>query len=185
MRLIAIIVLVANTTVSAQIKNTTPFFYFASEYSKSEVLSHSKSSLIEFLGANETITKIEIYPLSSNGGNEISALRYKCIDKHEAGIVLGFYGRYVTAASQNYNGHSFKVFNLKQSHEFLNKVDDAFTKNSKYLKDDTNNNNIFFRYDDVDIIITSYSIRLLWQNFDSVWYKNSFDDAKKEFDRAK
>ena len=111
MKTALIIVLLTSLGTLAQIKNTTPVLYFAPEYNKNEVLNHSKSALIASLGSTESITKVEIYPLSGNGGNEVSALRYKCLDRKEQGIVLGFYGRYTTIASQPYSGHAFKVFN--------------------------------------------------------------------------
>lgn len=60
-------------------------------------------------------------------------------------------------------------------------------KNSKYLKNDNDNNNIYFKFNDIDVLIWSstqdYTIRLFWNGFDSSWEKTAFDRSKRRFEK--
>ena len=78
-------------------------------------------------------------------------------------------------------------FDKEQAFEFLNKIQNTIEQNSKFLKNDDDKNNVFFKYDDIDVLICSslkdYTIRLFWNGFDSSWEKTAFDRSKRRFEK--
>ena len=71
--------------------------------------------------------------------------------------------------------------------EFLNKIVTSIEENKKFLNDNGDNNNIFFKYDDMDVLIWknagTYSIKIFWQGFDSNWEKTAFERSKRRFEK--
>jgi ABC-type lipoprotein release transport system permease subunit len=67
------------------------------------------------------------------------------------------------------------------------KINDTIEENDKYLKNDIDNNNIFFSFKDIDILINytgkGYSIRLYFENFDSSWDETAFTRSKRRFEK--
>ncbi len=59
--------------------------------------------------------------------------------------------------------------------------------NEKFLFQEADNNNIYFRYDDIDVLICysyqNYIIRLFWNGFDSTWERTAFNRSKRRFER--
>ena len=133
------------------------------------------------------VVKFEIIPLAAASSGELTTLLYKCESKQKEGLVLGFYGNYWNEAGVLYQGFAFKNFEKKQAIEFLSQINDAIVNNSKFLDADSDNNNIYFKFDDIDVLIWSssqeYTIRLFWNGFDSSWEKTAFNRSKRRFEK--
>ena len=86
-----------------------------------------------------------------------------------------------------YQGYSFKNLEKDKAIEFLNKIVASIEENKKFLNENGDNNNIFFKYDDMDVLIWTnlgtYSIRIFWQGFDSTWEKTAFERSKRRFEK--
>ena len=172
------------------IANTLMFSqnYYAKEFSKDVALYNSKNYLFKtVLGSTTEITKFEIIPLAAASSGDLTTLLYKSESKEKEGLILGFYGNYWNEAGVVYQGFAFKNFEKIEAIEFLNKIQEAINENTKYLKTDNDNNNVFFKYDDIDVLIWSssqdYTIRLFWNGFDSSWEKTAFDRSKRRFEK--
>lgn len=162
--------------------------YYAKEYSKDVALYNSKNFLFKtILGSTEEVDKFEIIPLAAASSGDLTTLLYKSESKQKEGLILGFYGNYWNEAGVVYQGFSFKNFDKIEAIAFLNKIQDAINENSKYLKNDNDNNNIYFKFNDIDVLIWSstqdYTIRLFWNGFDSSWEKTAFDRSKRRFEK--
>ena len=189
-KLILSIVVLTFTTAYSQIKSnqTNNSVWIAKEFSKEVALYNSKSFLFkDVLGTTEEVVKFEVIPLAAASSGELTTLLYKCESKQKEGLVLGFYGNYWNDAGVVYQGYGFKNLTKSQAIEFLSKIQDAIDNNYKFLKDETDNNNIYFKYDDIDVLIwasmQSYTIRLFWNGFDSSWEKTAFDRSKRRFEK--
>lgn len=100
---------------------------------------------------------------------------------------MGFFGNYWNDAGVLYQGYAFKNFEKDKAIEFLNKIQQAIDDNNKFLKSDPDNNNIYFQYDDLDVLIWSsavtYTIRVFWKEFDSTWEKTAFERSKRRYEK--
>ena len=160
----------------------------AKEFSKEISLFKSKEFLFKnVLGSTEQIVPFEVIPLAAASSGELTTLLYKCETKNKEGIILGFYGDYWNEAGVLYQGYSFKNLEKDKAIEFLNKIVASIEENKKFLNENGDNNNIFFKYDDMDVLIWTnlgtYSIRIFWQGFDSTWEKTAFERSKRRFEK--
>ena len=164
-----------------------PGFLEAKEFSKEISLFKSKEFLFQsVLGSSEQVTSFEVIPLAAASSGELTTLLYACESKKKEGLILGFYGLERNEFGQTYMGFSFKNIEKEKAIEFLNKIEKSIEENKKYLKENNDVNNIFFKFDDMDILIWGlesgfYSIRIFWNGFDSTWDKTSFDRSKSRF----
>ena len=126
-------------------------------------------------------------PLAAASSGDLTTLLYKCESKKKEGLILGFYGNYVNPSGVPYLGYAFKNLEKTQAIEFLNKIQQAIIDHKNFLNSDKDNNNIYFRYDDIDVLIWTsspdYSIRLFWNGFDSHWERVAFDRSKRRFEK--
>lgn len=162
--------------------------FTAKEYSKDIALYNSKKFLFkDVIGSSEEIVQFEVIPLAAASSGELTTLLYKCESKQLDGLVLGFYGNYWNEAGVLYQGFAFKNLEKKKAIDFLNKIENAIESNSKFLKDNNDNNNISFKYEDIDVLIWttmgSYTIRVFWNGFDSTWEKTAYERSKRRFER--
>ena len=183
-----ILVILFNNLVFSQIKTNNNNVWVAKEYSKEIALYNSKNFLFKnVLGTSTEVIQFEIIPLAAASSGELTTLLYKCESKQKEGLVLGFYGNYWNDAGVLYQGFAFKNFEKNQAIEFLNKIQAAIDDNRKFINSEFDNNNIFFKYDDIDVLIWSssqnYIIRLFWNGFDSSWEKTAFDRSKRRFEK--
>jgi len=172
----------------AQVQSKGNDVWFAKEFSKDVALYNSKNFLFRsVLGSSADVTQFEVIPLAAASSGELTTLLYKCESKKQEGLVLGFYGNYWNESGILYQGFAFKNFEKAHAIEFLNKIQNAIDENSKFLRDEKDNNNIFFRFDDVEVLIWSstdgYTIRLFWKGFDSSWEKTAFERSKRRFEK--
>ena len=158
---------------------------FAKEFSKEIAIYKAKSFVINNLfGESSEIVKFEIDALAASSSGELTSLSYRCTTKNKEGLVLGFFGDYVTSSSQPYTAYAFKDFSKEKAIELLSKIEKAIEENSKYLLKDENNNNFYFQFDDVTFLMyykVSLKIRVFWNGFDSEWNNYEFKKTKSRF----
>jgi len=172
----------------AQVQSKGNDVWFAKEFSKDVALYNAKNFLFRYvLGSSADVTQFEVIPLAAASSGELTTLLYKCESKKQEGLVLGFYGNCWNESGILYQGFAFKNFEKVKAIEFLNKIQSAIDENSKFLKDEKDNNNIFFKFEDVEVLIWSstdgYTIRLFWKGFDSSWEKTAFERSKRRFEK--
>jgi len=183
-----VFVILLNNLLHSQIKTSNNNIWITKEYSKDVALYNSKNFLFtNVLGSSSEVVQFEIIPLAAASSGELTTLLYKCEKKQKEGLVLGFYGNYLTDAGVLHQGYAFKNLEKDQAIEFLNKIQTAIEENKKFINDEPDNNNIYFKYDDIDVLIWSssqnYTIRLFWNGFDSSWEKTAFDRSKRRFEK--
>ncbi len=172
----------------SQVKVNSNNIWTAKEFSKEISLFKSKEFLFKnVLGSTNQVVSFEVIPLAAASSGELTTLLYKCDAKQKEGLILGFYGDYWNEAGVLYQGYSFKNLEKEKAMEFLNKIVTSIEENKKFLNDNGDNNNIFFKYDDMDVLIWTnagtYSIRIFWQGFDSTWEKTAFERSKRRFEK--
>lgn len=171
----------------SQVKTTNlNYVWAAKEFSKDVAQFRAKSFLFRnVLGVTENISKFELIPLAAASSGELTTLLYKATDKDKEGMLLGFFGDYWNESGNVYQGYAFKNLDKIDAYEFLAKINDVIENESKYLKDSTDNNNIYFSYKDIDVVIFAggQNIRLFWNGFDSSWEKLAFDRSKRRFEK--
>ena len=187
-KLTILIFFTISNLVYSQVKVNSNNIWTAKEFSKEISLFKSKEFLFKnVLQSTEKVTAFEVIPLAAASSGELTTLLYKCEDKQKEGLILGFYGDDWNEAGVLYQGYSFKNLEKDKAMEFLNKIVTSIEENKKFLNDSGDNNNIFFRYDDMDVLIWTnagtYSIRIFWQGFDSTWEKTAFERSKRRFEK--
>jgi hypothetical protein len=170
----------------SQISKSTGI-YFAKEFSKDQALYKAKEYVMtEVVGIEKNLVKFDIDPLASASSGELTSLVYGCDEKNLSGLILGFYGNRWNKAGVVYQAYAFKNLPERKALEILSKLDTFIDDESKYLSADSNNNNMFFQYDDMTFLIYldgSVKIRVFWNGFDSEWEKTAFGRTKRRFER--
>ncbi len=187
-KLSIVLLIVINNFIYSQVKINSNNIWTAKEFSKEISLFKSKEFLFKnVLGSTIQVIPFEVIPLAAASSGELTTLLYKCEAKQKEGLILGFYGDYWNEAGVLYQGYSFKNLEKEKAMEFLNKIVTSIEENKKFLNDNGDNNNIFFKYDDMDVLIWTnagtYSIRIFWQGFDSTWEKTAFERSKRRFEK--
>jgi len=182
-----LIILIINLIYS-QVKVNSNNIWNAKEFSKEISLFKSKEFLFKtVLGSTAEVVSFEVIPLAAASSGELTTLLYKCDVKQKEGLILGFYGDYWNEAGVLYQGYSFKNLEKEKAIEFLNKIVTSIEENKKFLNENGDNNNIFFKYEDMDVLIWTnagaYTIRIFWQGFDSTWEKTAFERSKRRFEK--
>ena len=185
-KLSVVLLIVINNLIYSQVKVNSNNIWTAKEFSKEISLFKSKEFLFKnVLGSTNEVVPFEVIPLAAASSGELTTLLYKCDAKQKEGLILGFYGDYWNDAGVLYQGYSFKNLEKEKAMEFLNKIVTSIEENKKFLNESGDNNNIFFKYDDMDVLIWTnagtYSIRIFWQGFDSTWEKTAFERSKRRF----
>ena len=168
----------------AQISGGSTGIIFAKEFSKEIALYSAKTFVIkDVLGESKDVVRFEVDPLAAATSGELTTLVYKCESKKQEGLILGFYGNYRNESGVNYQAYAFKNLPINKANELLDKIEKVAAENGKYIDDDVDNNNIYFNYDDLAILIyntpTSTKVRVYWKGFDSEWEWTTFKKTKK------
>ena len=178
--------LLISTVSFSQISENTGL-YFAKEFSKDQALYKAKDYVMtQVIGVETKLIKFDIDPLAAASSGELTSLVYGCDEKNLSGLVLGFYGSRWNKAGVVYQAYAFKNLPEEKALEILSKLDDYIDNESKYLSADSDNNNIFFKYDDITFLIYrdgSVKIRVFWNGFDSEWESTAFGRTKRRFER--
>lgn len=186
--LLIVLLFVINNLIYSQIKVNNNNIWAAKEFSKDISLFKSKEFLFNIvLGSTAQVVQFEVIPLAASSSGELTTLLYKCEAKQKEGLILGFYGNYWNDSGVLYQGYSFKNLEKEKAIEFLNKIVTTIDANNKFLKENSDNNNIYFKYDDMDVLIWTnagiYTIRIFWEGFDSTWEKTAFERSKRRFEK--
>ena len=158
-------------------------FSFAKQFSKEIALYKAKEFVFKnILKESETVVKFQIDPLAAASSGELTSLVYKCEDKNKEGLVLGFFGSYWNDGGVEYTGYNFLDLPKEKATTILNKIEEAILVHDKYLNKDADNNNIYFRIDDITFLIYvagTLKIRVFWQGFDAEWDNTAFRRTKR------
>ncbi len=178
----------ASLTLRAQIQQAPNDFWVAKEFSKDISLYKAKTFLVtNVLNTSEKVTEFEAIPLAAASSGELTTLLYRCESQNKEGLILGFYGDYWNESGVVYQGYRFKNLPSESAITFLNKIEDKIEEHKKFLRDNNDNNNIVFEYDDMRVVIWttlgSYYLRVYWNGFDSTWEENSYEKSKRRFER--
>ena len=155
---IIILLLFITNVINAQIsasKQTSVFgFIAAKQFSKDIALYNAKKFAVdEIIGATDSIVKFEIDALVAANSGELTTLVYKCDERNKQGLIFGFYNDSWNNAGVIYSGYCFKALEKDKANELLQKILSTIENNHSYLRDDNDNNNVCFQYDDITFII--------------------------------
>jgi len=168
------------------------------DFSDSEFLNWKKTNqyygkkfLMDLLGHDTSLVYLQVANLTapSGGRNEIATFVYKCNVKKKAGLVLGLWDRFMTSEATSYGGYKFKHFNWNEAYEFFSKIDRHLKKWQPYLEGNQENN-IYFDYDDVSILLSTsrqnggVKLRIFYDGFDSEWNIGAYNRTKKRFEKS-
>lgn len=158
-------------------------------YSKDIALYRAKFFLIEeVLGSSEEYKKMYIDPLAASNSSEITSIYYE--SDTQKGLLLGFFDDYWSAQSgTSYQGYAFKNINYEKALILLDKIEQIIEVEKKYLNDKVNENNIYFQFDDMFVIIyladkLTGRIRIKWNGFDGDWENTAFRRTKRRFEKS-
>lgn len=162
--------------------------FYAKEFSKEISLYKAKSFVIEsVLGDSNSVVSFEIDPLAATSSGELTSLVYNCDKLGKEGLLLGFYGNYWNETGTVYQGYGFKNLPVDKALELLKKIDEVKSKNASYLSEDSDNNNIYFTFEDMTFLIyestSGTTIRVFWNTFDAEWQEIAFKRTKRRFEK--
>lgn len=159
----------------------------AKEWRKNGSLFGAKSFIFkEVLGTTKEVQKFAIIPLFAASSDELTTVFYNSTDLNKTGLVFCFYGSYMNQAGVLYKGYDYKHLPKNKALLLLDKIEKTIDLNKDFLKDEKNINNIFFEFEDLNILIYSdggIKMRVYWQSFDSTWEQRAFYWTKKRFER--
>lgn len=156
---------------------------FAKEFSKEIALYKAKQFVItNVFGDSKEVVKFQIDPLAASSSGELTSLVYRCDDNKKEGMVLGFYGSYWNSSGVLYTGYAFKNLAKEKGIALLQQIEQIIDNNSKYLNKDSDNNNLYFVFDDLTFLIYTsgnIKIRVFYNEFDSEWDIVAFRRTKR------
>ena len=159
------------------------------EYSKDIALYQTKFFISrEIIGEEPEYEKFIIDPLAAAKSSELTSVFYEIISNEKRGLILGFYDDFWLPGSR-YQGFSFKNLEYQNALLLLDKIEKIIDVEKKFLNADDDENNIYFTFQDMVVIIyrkgiLSGRIRIQWNNFDAEWENTAFRRTKRRFERA-
>lgn len=176
-----------NTMIFAQVKQTSNNLFQAKEWSKQISLTKAKSFFYrDVIGVSEDVQKFSIIPLAAASSGELTTLLYRSSEKEMEGMILSFYGNYWNDQGVEYQGYGFYHMNKTKVIQLIDKMDKAIEENKRFLSSDGNNNNIFFAFEDMEVLIYidgGIKSRIFWKTFDATWDQTAYRRTKKRFER--
>lgn len=167
--------------------------YFSTVWDKDISVFYGNEFLTKniFKSSDNSVLKFQTIGLAAVNSGEITTVLYKTEDGNSEGLLLCFYGNYWNDAGVLYTGYGFKNLDKEKAFEFLNLIQKNLDENKDYLtKGGTNvysGNNIYFKYNDINIIMGysfgNLNIRMFWQTFDSSWNEGAFQKSKRRFEK--
>lgn len=190
-KLIIVFIILSQSIIAqiAQVSHGNSGYFSAKEFSKEISLYRAKQFLIEeVLKTENKVIQFDLDPLAATNSGELTSLGYKCEEKGEEGILLGFYGSYWNAAGVVYQGYRFKNLSRDMALELLNKITKTIKDSNDFLSKNPDNNNVYFKFDDLVVLIyTPISepiIRVFWEDFDAEWTSTAFKRTKKRYEKS-
>jgi len=157
----------------------------ANEFSKEESLYKAKEFIMtSTLGVTDEPAKFETFALAAATSGELTSLVYRSEEKHKEGLLLAFYGMQVNEAGLRIQGYGFKDLPKAKAVELLARLDAVLEKHTSYLRSDSDNNNLYFKYDDLTFLLYAPSgmevrMRVFWGQFDSEWNISAFHKTER------
>lgn len=190
-KLILFLVVVSSSslTTAAQLSVAKGGVFYAKEFSKEIALYSAKTFVIsDVLGNSDETIKFEVDPLAASSSGELTTLVYRCESKNKEGLILGFYGTRWNDAGISYQAFSFKNLQTKEANELLDKIEKATSENFKYISADYDNNNIYFHYQDLTVLVyfkdsNNIKLRIYWNGFDSEWEWSTYKKTRKRLEK--
>jgi hypothetical protein len=162
-------------------------FSYAKEFNKDVLFSKAKAFLIkDVLGNSEGAAQFEIEALSTTSAKEVSAIVYKSDAKAKEGLLLAFYSDYWTSTGTLTQGFAFKNLPKVKAIGLLSVITRTIDQQKDYLSKNSDNNNIYFQYDDFTVLIyysMETKIRIIWKTFDSEWPLSAIKASVKRFEK--
>lgn len=167
----------------------------AQEYSKDISEFRAKEYIIKsILDPSDSITELEVNSITASKSGELSVVIYRCKEQHgKEGMLFCFWNPHVSEFNVDFKGYSFKNFYLKDAVKFMNYFEIIINKNCSGITDGINSSdetkNLIVRYDDLILIFYKdypsgdLSIRIFWDEFDSIWNKSNFKTTKRRFEK--
>lgn len=179
-------VLILGLEVSySQIQQTSYNFFQAKEWSKEIALFRSKAFVFNnVLDISSDVNTFTVIPLAAAKSGELTTLIYQSEEQKKEGLVLSFFGNYWNNEGVSFKGYGFKNLDKVKAIDFLKKIQKAMDDYDRFLKDNNDNNNIYFQYEDLKVLIYrdgNFVLRIFWNGFDSTWENTAYQRSKKRF----
>ncbi len=175
--------------VNAQIekKGVNNFYCTDKEYNHETAEVKAKYFLVSnVLDKSSWAKTIEISPIASGIETEWTLLYYTAPDEKKEGIVLAFTRNFWSDSGIKFLEYGFKNLSKEDAFALLDRISAQIDKKAKFTLKKTESN-IYFSYQDIDVVITnvggSYLIKLFWNGFESTWSGKSFENARKKIDK--
>ena len=184
---ILLVSILINQAIIAQVVPNSGFIY-SKDFSKDIALYKAKAFVMkDVLNSTEEVVQFIVDPLATTSSKEIATLVYRCQAKNKDGLLLGFYGDYMNDAGVVLQGFGFKNLPRVKAVGLLSLITRTIDEQKDYLAKDPDNNNVYFQYDDLTILIYSSvetKIRIFWKSFDSEWNISAFRTTVKRFEKS-
>jgi hypothetical protein len=161
--------------------------FTAKEWSKEMSLYKAKTFVINQIidQSSSAIVQFKIDALVASNSGDLTTLAYKSENLNKEGLILGFYGERWNEAGVIYTGYAFKDLPIQEATEFINRIDQAYDSSFKYISADNDNNNVYFTYKDIGILMyhsgAGSKLRIYWNGFDAEWQISEFSRTEKRF----
>lgn len=149
----------------------------AKEQNKDIALFHARDYVVKHLLNEQDIsTRFELFDMAAAGSGELISLYFRCATQNKEGLILSFWNEFINDYGVRTQGYSFKFLPMSEATSFLELVYDNLNTNREYLKEQTNFNNLTFKYKDITIVFfdEGRKLRVYWANFNSSWEQTSF-----------
>ena len=161
------------------------------KYDKDVALYRAKGFIAkDILGLEDNYGKFFIDPLAAASSGELTSVYFQSFDKDIKGLVLGFYDSFwVEKPDSKFRSYNFKYIEYDKAKKMLNKIESIIEKEKKFLNANDDENNIYFTFDDLLIIIyrkgvLSGRIRVFWGEFDAEWENTAFRRTKRRLEKS-
>lgn len=156
-------------------------------FSKQIALYRAKFFITDLIGATEEQKNLIIDPLAASSSSEVTSIFYE--SENQRGLLLGFFDMFWDKGGSGtaYQGYGFKNLPEEKALLLMDKIERIREDEKKFLGSDDNVNNVFFKFDDMTIIIyiegNSGRVRISWDGFDGEWDETAFKRTKRRFEK--
>jgi hypothetical protein len=167
----------------------------AQEYSKDISEFRAKEYIIKnILDPSDSIAEFEVNSITASKSGELSVVIYRCKEQQgKEGMLFCFWNQRVNEFNVEFNGYSFRNFYLNDAAKLLKYIEIIINNDCNNIINNTSNSdevkNLVVRYDDLifnfyrEYLSGEISIRIFWDEFDSIWNKSNFKTTKRRFEK--
>lgn len=117
------------------------------------------------------LTGFEIDAITASKSGELTTVLYNCPGLDQKGLVLVFW---------NNKQYNFYHFEYKEASILLERISAAI-ENNKVILDEVNTS--VLKSNDIHFIFDGSLIRVIWDQYDSIWDKSNFKTTYHKFDK--